>query len=137
MNKSTIIIVSILSVIGIILGFVAAFYENDDKNYERKVVTNLLITILAISLFCIVVVIMDALNIKKRLEKILRGSREELESLLAETDQENFLSMCDAIFDKAGKEIKEQYELMRRDRPIKEVINLCGNYAKSLLKKKV
>jgi hypothetical protein len=58
-------------------------------------------------------------------------------SILEEKDTDKYSKLCDELFDAtASPAIASDYLRMKAEKTIKEVQNLCGNYAKKILNKK-
>ena len=41
-------------------------------------------------------------------------------------------NLCDKLFNKADKEVRDQFFDMKKKRPVEEVRNMCFNYARSI-----
>lgn len=64
------------------------------------------------------------------------SSKSIAQKILKETDQTKYDQECDILF-KKKPELYEQYSEMKKTRDIKESRNLCGNYAKNILGRKI
>lgn len=58
------------------------------------------------------------------------------QQILKETNADQYQEKCNRLFG-YNKALNEQYTAMKKSRPKEEVNNLCGNYAKNLLGRKV
>ena len=56
--------------------------------------------------------------------------------LLKTKDKDYFIELCDKLLKKGNKDVYKQFVEMKKERPISEVNNFCGNYAKIVLNKK-
>lgn len=56
-------------------------------------------------------------------------------SILLETNKDIYDKKCEKLFSH-NKDLYSQYKSMKKDRPIAETRNLCGNYSKSILRQK-
>ena len=74
----------------------------------------------------------------KLVDKLSSGSsiKSLASSILNETNTEMYDTKCDNLFS-TEPGLNSQYTLMKTSRPIAEVRNLCGNYAKNILGRKV
>ncbi len=57
--------------------------------------------------------------------------------ILIERDSDTYSKLCDELFETTASEpVMSDYLMMKAQKTIKEVQNLCGNYAKTLLNQK-
>ena len=127
MNTNYILVVAIIVALSTSLAFLLRgfLYLPDDEEQRRTVKRESLITA---SVFGAVglVLLLGYLYYPTLLARLL----------LSEKRETRYATLCDRLFETAGKQVHAQYLKMRSEKSPKEIQTLCGNYAKQILKRK-